>query len=177
MTFMQKQHMSSLALLLKAAQPDQVFFFFPPRHYTVQWILRRVHLIPKCVSSPSGSSFAGAEKKKTKYHRKKRKKNCPHVSFRPHTKIAIFQKKPPRPESRRDRGMKTCGCKSATDWISWLRWMKGICSFVSWFSAVTERAFSPCPDCRPLRLSKTEATASIQDGLGRHDSSISGKEV
>lgn len=111
-----------------------------------------------------------------KNHRKKKKKKCPHVSFRSHTKIAIFQKRTPQPESRRERGMKTCGCKSATDWISWLRWMTGICSFVSWFSAVTEWAFSPCPDCRPLRLSKTEATASIQDGLGRHDSSISGRK-
>lgn len=165
--------MSSLALLLKAAHPARVFFF-PPHHYAVQWILRRAHLIPKCVSSPSGSSFAGAEKKKN--HRKKKKKKCPHVSFRSHTKIAIFQKRTPQPESRRERGMKTCGCKSATDWISWLRWMTGICSFVSWFSAVTEWAFSPCPDCRPLRLSKTEATASIQDGLGRHDSSISGRK-
>ena len=49
---------------LKGSSTCPSLFFFSPRHYTVQWILRRVHLIPKCVSSPSGSSFAGAEKKK-----------------------------------------------------------------------------------------------------------------
>ena len=169
-------HVVSRSSLKGSSTCPSLFFFLPSSLHST------VNPPPSAFNSQVcfftlGEFFCRCWKKKTKYHRKKRKKNCPHVSFRPHTKIAIFQKKPPRPESRRDRGMKTCGCKSATDWISWLRWMKGICSFVSWFSAVTERAFSPCPDCRPLRLSKTEATASIQDGLGRHDSSISGKEV
>ncbi len=90
---------------------------------------------------------------------------CPHVSLRAHKKTAIFKKKPTRLQSRRDCGMKTCGSKSTTDWISWLRWMMGICSFVTWFTTVTEWAFSPYPDCRPLRLSKTEVTAFIQDRL------------
>ena len=102
----------------------------------------------------------------------KKKKMCPHASRKAHTKMAIFQKKPTWLESRQDCGMKTCGSKSTADWISWLRRMKGIWSFVTWFSIVTEWAFSSCPDCRPLRLSKTEATAFIQGRLGHHDSSI-----
>lgn len=101
-----------------------------------------------------------------------KKKMCPHVSLRAHTKIAVFKKRPTATQSRQDCGMETCGSKSTTDWISWLWWMKGICGFVTWFSTVTEWAFSPCPDCRPLRLNRTEATAFVQDRLGHHDSSI-----
>lgn len=56
---------------LKGSSPCPSLFF-PPHHYAVQWILRRAHLIPKCVSSPTGSSFAGAEKKKITERRRKR---------------------------------------------------------------------------------------------------------
>lgn len=89
-----------------------------------------------------------------------------------HIKTAISKEKPTLPQSRRDCGMKTCGCKSTTDWISWLRWMKGICSFVTWFNTMAEQTFSPCPDYRPLTLSKIETTAFIQDRSGHRDSSI-----
>lgn len=122
-------------------------------------------LNPKCFSSSESLL-----KKQINYRGKK--KMCPHASRQAHTKIAIFQKKPTWLESRQDCGMKTCGSKSTADWISWLRRMKGICSFVTWFSIVTEWAFSSCPDCRPLRLSKAEAAVSIQGRLGHHDSSI-----
>lgn len=144
----------SIALFrqLKTVNPAEVFFC---HHYTVQWILCLPHLNLKCFLS-SGS--AGKEK-----HKIKEKKMCPHISIRAHTTIAIFKKKATWLESRQDCGMKTCGSKSTTDWISWLRWMKGICSFVTWFSTVTEWAFSSCPDCRPLRLSKN-GSCSVHRG-------------
>lgn len=83
--------------------------------------------------------FTKKTHKKRILERRRRRRSCVHMYHcGPVQRLQYLKRSLTRLQSRQDCGMKTCGSESTTDWISWLRWMNGICSFVTWFSTVTK---------------------------------------